>query len=271
MAETISILGCGWYGLPLAKTLLTRGKTVRGSTTDNGKIPILQKQGIEPFLIDLNEDITPYESDFFNSQILIITIPPGRNTGDTYVQKIEKIKKAAQKGNVTQLIFISSTSVYGDHRRNVDESTHPDPITNSGKAMLLAENMLREGTFKTTVLRFGGLVGPERDPGHFFAGKTQIPNGKAPVNLVHLDDCIGITLSVINQKAFGHIFNVVAPHHPEKQEFYTKATQNAGIEKPDFLNELKDWKKVSTSNIPGLLQYEYKINNWTTWLTAGKL
>ena len=47
----ISILGCGWLGLPLAKALIGNGFSVKGSTTSYEKISGLEQGGITTFLI----------------------------------------------------------------------------------------------------------------------------------------------------------------------------------------------------------------------------
>lgn len=45
----ISILGCGWLGLPLAKALIENGFSVKGSTTSTDKLTALENDGITPF------------------------------------------------------------------------------------------------------------------------------------------------------------------------------------------------------------------------------
>jgi 3-hydroxyisobutyrate dehydrogenase-like beta-hydroxyacid dehydrogenase len=52
----ISILGCGWLGLPLAKTLLENDFSVKGSTTSNDKLSLLENLGIQPFIIALESN-----------------------------------------------------------------------------------------------------------------------------------------------------------------------------------------------------------------------
>jgi len=49
----ISILGCGWLGLPLAKALLSNGFSVKGSITSTSKQSNLEMQGVLPFLMAL--------------------------------------------------------------------------------------------------------------------------------------------------------------------------------------------------------------------------
>ncbi len=51
----ISILGCGWLGVPLAESLIKKGFSIKGSTTSEEKIEILTKKGIEAFLISIRQ------------------------------------------------------------------------------------------------------------------------------------------------------------------------------------------------------------------------
>jgi nucleoside-diphosphate-sugar epimerase len=191
---TVSILGCGWYGLALAKALMARGETVKGSTTSAEKLMALKAEGIIPFLIDLSADEAAYDTNFFRCDVLVIAIPPKSRSGEggEYVPKLQRVINAINQHQIKKVILISSTGVYADLNMKVNEVAAPQPNTASGKILLEAEELFRQQTaFKATVIRFGGLIGPGRDPGRFFAGKKDIPNGLAPVNMIHLDDCIG--------------------------------------------------------------------------------
>lgn len=259
--KKISILGCGWYGLPMAKKLIESGYSVKGSTTTEEKLTKLLAAGIEPFLIDtVNEQL---EENFFNCDILIISIPPKRNVQADYPNKIKNIALAAQKAHVKQVIFVSSTGIYQDGNFIVDESIIPKPNTPAGEVLQKAENILSANqSFETTIIRFAGLIGPDRNLAKHFAGKKDIPNGLAPINLIHLIDCIGITQTIIKQKAFGQIYHGVIPNHPTRKDFYTSACLASGFEKPHFNNELLDWKQIESKNVSEVLAYEYVFNNW---------
>jgi len=274
MDNTISILGCGWYGLPLAKRLISSQYAIKGSTTNPEKITLLEEAKIDPYLVSFEPHSTNFDQEFFHSKILIICIPPGRNTGNQtdYPDKIKNITTAAARGSIENVIFISSTSVYGDNNQETTESTIPAPQTPSGNAILASENILLNQTnFKTTIIRFAGLIGPGRDPGRFFGGKTNIPNGRAPVNLIHLNDCVELTTAIIEQKAYGLIINAVTPDHPSRQIFYEKAAARSSLLIPTFTDELTTWKQVVTNQIPSALKYNYKISNWIKWLNEDKL
>ena len=74
----ISILGCGWLGFPLAKSLQKKGFIINGSTTTEEKISSLKNEGIHPFKINLFENKIDGDFNLFieNSEILIVDIPP---------------------------------------------------------------------------------------------------------------------------------------------------------------------------------------------------
>jgi nucleoside-diphosphate-sugar epimerase len=265
----ISILGCGWYGLALAKTLVGKGFVIKGSTTSEKKLPLLKAAGIIPFLVDLTVDSMRYNTEFFNCDVLVIAIPPKTRSGmgEEYVPKLKHVVNAVINHQVKKVVLVSSTGVYADLNKEVNESTSPQPDTPGDKVLLQAEELFKQQTeFKTAIIRFGGLVGPGRDPGRFFAGKKDVPNGLAPVNMLHLDDCIGVTEAILAKDAFGYIFNACTPHHPFKHLFYTQAAQRSGLPAPEFLHELKEWKIVNGSNVKALLNYQYKVNNWFDWL-----
>jgi len=258
--NNISILGCGWYGLALAKALVSEGLHIKGSTTSPGKLRTIAAEGIEPYLVNFAAGSENYDARFFNCDILLIAIPPRARSGGGagFIDKIENIIAAIKQHDIKKVIFISSTAVYADLNQEVDEHTNPQPNTEAGKVLFAAENLFRaETTFKTTIVRFAGLMGPGRNPGRFFAGKKNIPNGNAPVNLIHLDDCIGLTKAIIYNDAFGYLFNGCATDHPIKSAFYTQAAINSGLDQPEFIDELKEWKIVGSVNAEAILGYQF--------------
>jgi nucleoside-diphosphate-sugar epimerase len=266
MFKTISILGCGWLGLPLAEQLILKKYLVKGSTTSAAKLSILSNKNIEPFLINLNPLIGGENVEqFFISDILIINFPPKRieNIIEFFSAQIQSLILSIEKSSINKIIFISSTSVYDETNEIITENSEINPVKNSRKALLLAENMLLENlNFKTTVLRFSGLAGPGRHPGNFFAGKKNIFGGNSPVNFIHLNDCIGIILKIIEQEVWGEIFNASADEHPVKNIFYTKAAEKLNLPQPEFLSEKNDPRKIiSNKKVKEILNYSFKYSD----------
>ncbi|MET0571966.1 MAG: SDR family oxidoreductase [Pedobacter agri] len=259
--KTISILGCGWFGFAFAKKLVESGYDVKGSSTSPEKLSLLADEKIKPYLVNFTSEQIIADAEFFETDALFICIPPKRNSAElnSYPQKIEAILTAS-KHKAKQVILISSTSVYGDENQIVNEQSATLPDTDSGKVVLAAEEILKESLpHHFTIIRFAGLIGPNRNPGRFFAGKTDVPNGLAPVNLIHQTDAIGIASAILKKQAFGRIYNACSPDHPTKKAFYTAAAHTTGLIKPKFIEEKKDWKIVDSLNVPEFLDYDFQV------------
>jgi nucleoside-diphosphate-sugar epimerase len=263
----ISILGCGWLGLPLAKALLSKGFSVKGSTTSDEKIAILKNAGIEPFLIALSENkATGNLTEFLeNSEILIIDVPPKLRGSATenFVSKIRNVIPFIEKSSVENVLFISSTSVYNDDEAFVNEETIPKTDTESGKQLLETEQLLQNNShFKTTILRFGGLIGEDRHPVKFLAGREDLDNPDAPINLIHQEDCIGIILKIIETDSWNETFNAVAPSHPSREMYYTQKAIDLNLALPKFNSEQNSGGKIILSaRIENVLKYTFTKPN----------
>lgn len=144
---------------------------------------------------------------------------------------IEPIKKNAVK----KIIFVTSTSVYGNEQGKVTEKTRPIPTSESGKQLLESELLFQNQTdFKTTIVRFGGLIGPDRHPITMLSGKENLKNGNAPVNLIHLNDCVLILKQIIRENQWDETLNAVHPEHPTKEHYYTRTAIAKGLEPPKY-------------------------------------
>lgn len=268
----ISILGCGWLGLPLAKSLLENEFSVNGSTTSLEKISVLERNGIQPFQIELSETEIKGEIDSFlaTSEILIIDIPPKLRSAssESFVKKIQNLIPFIEKSKIEKVVFISSTSVYADNNSVVTEATKPNPNTESGKQLAQAENLLQGNpNFKTTVIRFGGLIGKDRHPIHFLAGRKNIENPEAPINLIHQIDCIGIIEKILRQAQndnwdWNDTFNAVAPFHPTRKAYYTQKAMELHLPLPEFdETKISVGKTILSDKLENV--FDYKFQNTT--------
>ncbi|WP_299290694.1 SDR family oxidoreductase [uncultured Mucilaginibacter sp.] len=254
--KKIGILGCGWLGFPLAKNLVEKGWQVHGSTTTPQKLQLLQEAGIKPFLLALDANSDLSNSTFFDADVLFINVPPSRKLAQSgYLDKMKTLLAAIQTSSIKKVIFVSSTSVYGDVCREVTEADEPDNPSELLQAEML---FLSAKNLQTTVIRFGGLFGPDRNPGRFFRDKNSIPNGLVPVNLIHLNDCLSLIEAVLDQQKFFGVYNAVAPSHPTKQEFYGKAILRSGFGAPEFVAEKTVWKIINAEKIVQDLNYRFQ-------------
>ena len=228
----ISILGCGWLGLPLAKYLVEKGFEVKGSTTSESKIQLLSEVGVEPFLLQFSPQIEGKNIvKFLDSDILIICIPPraGKFGDDFHVQQIESLVQYLSSSPIQSVIYTSSTSVYPELNREMNE----DDEVIENHALVKVEQLLKNTSKNVTILRCGGLMGGERIPAKYFAGKT-INTGKIPVNYVHREDVIAIITMILVEGFWHETYNVVSPEHPVREEIYLKNCLDLGLERPIF-------------------------------------
>ncbi len=232
--KKISVLGCGWLGLPLAQKLIQNGFSVKGSTTSDAKLDLMRAAGIEPYHIALSPDkIDGNIGDFLQSEILIIDIPPKTSEGN-FSDKIRSLLPFVKHSAVKKTLFVSSISVYGEMSGSIDENTVPKPDSENGRQLCEAENLLRQDEdFSTTILRFGGLIGHDRHPIKYLSGKEN-SNADARVNLIHLDDCIGVICQIISLGKWGETYNAVAPFHPTRREYYTRKAVEMNLPLPIF-------------------------------------
>ena len=261
---TISILGAGWLGMPFGKKLVSLGYTVKASTTTEDKLASIEAAGMQAYLLQVSPDSVQgnHLDDFFSSDLLVLNIPPGRRNPrvrEDYPRQVGHLLQKAKENGTSKCIFISSTSVYGDENRVITEMDTPKPDRNSGHALMEAEEIARK-TFgaRATILRMAGLAGPGRQMGRFLAGRQNLPNGKAPVNLVHLDDCIGVLLAIIKQDKFGETYNVCADEHPLKEDIYPSQARKLGLEPPTFApGEDLSYKVISNGKVKSALGYSF--------------
>ena len=261
MHESISILGCGWFGAPFGSHLADAGWTVRGSTTTSDRLSELEAEGIDAHRVELHDEFAGEDVEaFLGSPVLMLSIPPPRTDdreGDHRAQ-IRALVEAVDASPVEWVLMTSSTSVYPNANRVVEEDDAGSPEKESGRAVWAAEELLREAPFDFTAVRFAGLYGYGRHPAKYLAGRTGLTHGGRPVNLVHRDDCVGAARHLLEEEARNTAFNVVADQHPTRAECYTVVAQRLGLDPPEFEDHReRPYKTVSNRRIREELGYEF--------------
>jgi nucleoside-diphosphate-sugar epimerase len=271
-APRVSILGCGWVGHALGRHLVDAGWTVRGSTTTPDKVDALRRDGIEPFLLRLDPDVSGDDlAPFFDADALVLNVPPPRGVDDRrsyHRRQIEAVRERAA-GRVPWIVFVSSTGVYPDVEREVTEADVPpgaldalggDRRRATGDVLLDVEGRLwTDDAVDTTIVRFGGLYGADRHPARFLAGRTGVSRPQAPVNLIHQDDCVGLLHTVLDQNATGRVVNGVSDAHPTRKALYTRAAEVQGLTPPTFDDaDTRSGKQVSNRVARDELGYAFQ-------------
>jgi nucleoside-diphosphate-sugar epimerase len=264
MHKTVAILGCGWLGTELGKNLRRKEYRIYGSTGTPERVYELAEAEIQPFYLNVEPGMVRMGSRlFFNADVLVISIPPRRdeNIEITYPGQIFEIIQLVKHFQIRKVLFISSTSVYEEANREVTEGDEGRPKKPSGRAILKAEELLRnEQGFRTTIVRLGGLIGPGRSSARFFAGRKNVP-ANVPVNLIHLDDCVNILTEIIEKNVWGTVFNACCPEHPTWKEFCSLAAGMAGLDEPHFSEIPENYKVVNSDKLTQQLGYCFRYAN----------
>jgi nucleoside-diphosphate-sugar epimerase len=263
MENTVSVLGCGWLGMAFGRTMISKGSVVKGSTTSQSRIEEIKAAGIRPYVVRIEPGwaFVP-DNRFFETDVLVISIPPARveNITETLPRLMEEIIRQVEISGTEKVLMISSTSVYEASNKIVKEGQEGNPDQLSGKALLAAEEFLMRTDLMTTIVRFGGMMGPGRNPGRFFAGRSNIP-GKVPVNLIHQADCVNILSEIIDKNIWGEVFNACSPEHPDRNDFYTMAAKVSGLPLPQFTDEQENYKIVNSEKLMERLHYSFIYSN----------
>lgn len=266
MNKQISVIGCGWLGLPLAKKLIAEGYNVKGSTTSEEKLKTLKNASIDSFLIKLRANVISgnYPGFLSESETIIINIPPGlrKNPSKNHVEELKHLVSAIEDHNIKNVLYISSTSVFEneEHFPKITENSLTNATSNSAKQLIAIEQMLMDNdNFNTTILRFGGLLDEERHPAKYLSGRKNSSNPNAPINLIHKEDCINIILAIIKHDSWNIALNAVYPIHPDKKTYYIDYCKRYNLDLPTFNSKDKSKGKIIDSyKLVQLLNYTFK-------------
>lgn len=261
----ISIIGCGWLGLPLATHFIKMHYTIKGSTTSHQKLNTLKNHGVIPYKIDLST--SKIEGDICEflkgSDTLIINIPPGlrKHPHKNHVAEINILLKAIDSSSIKQVLYVSSTSVFEDSISIPVFQLEDQPKPNTTNQLITIETLLKNNPkFKTTVVRFGGLFAEDRHPARFLSGKTNVKNPEAPINLIHRADCINMISKIITSNFWNKTLNLAYPFHPTKATYYTNfcKSKNIPIPKYDTTNPSKG-KYIDSSKVGTILDVSFNF------------
>jgi nucleoside-diphosphate-sugar epimerase len=219
------IAGMGWLGLPLAKHLAKAGHACIALSSQNDlPVPAIKW-----------DDAYPHHAD-----VLISLLPPLIKQQRTDMHT--RVVSFAQKNGIKRLIYTSSTSIYTQQSLQLTE-LNADP--NSEQASI--EAIYKHFGNGAHMIRLGGLMGPGRNPGRFYAGRA-VPDPDGPVNFVHLTDVINaIEHLTIRCHQLQGDYNVVSPMHPNRMSFFTAFANHLGETLPFAGENLGRSNKIVSS------------------------
>lgn len=226
----VGIIGLGWLGLPLAKSLLNKGYQVVGSTRSR---PVnLNHERFSHILFDPQKKRLSDVVHFNETEVAVLAFTPSKADEKMYARDCVRVLDLLPPA--CKVILLSSSGVYPQREGIFQESDYPlgSVRTNAvGYAELAVSSILRE---RLTVIRLGGLTGPQRYPVTSMANSGKTYASLDPVNLIHLEDAIGLIEHVITHKTWNETINGCSTEHPLKGPFYTEMARKLKITPPLF-------------------------------------
>jgi nucleoside-diphosphate-sugar epimerase len=230
VATSKLILGCGYLGRMVAAAWWRAGDDVFAVTRSAERAAAWQTEGLRPIVADVCEPDTL--SALPNVETVLYAIGYDRSSGRSQTEvTVDGLRHVLERlrGRCRRLVFISSSSVYGQSAGEwVDETSPCEPTQPGGECGLAAEQLVHEaypagGGTSAQVLRLSGIYGPQRLLSRVEAlqrGEPLTGNPDAWLNLIHVDDAVQAVLACEHRGGSGATYLVSDNQPVRRHEYY---------------------------------------------------
>lgn len=267
----VLIAGCGDIGAAVGKVLVDAGHEVYGLK----RRPPDEKQGIRYIKADLSKpgDMEAIDTNF--DLVIYILTPDDRSEyayRKAFVVGLDNLLTVVSQNNPdTRLIFVSSTSVYGQSSGEwVDEGSLTRPAKINGQILLQAEHSVLSWSRNNCIIRFSGIYG--RGHSHLLdavarGGDIQY---EPPyyMNRIHREDCIRVICLISNKMISGEqmepIYLASDDDPAPKWEVFDYLSGKLGAPRPGkaILSHDSDQNKRCRNIRLKQLGYEFKYTSY---------
>ena len=217
MPRRVLIVGCGYVGLAAGAELVRQGHEVWGLRRSSAANAELRDVGIVPLNADITVPATlPKAGARFD---WVVNCLSGSGGGvaeyrQTYLEGARHLLSWLAAAPPAQLVYTSSTSVYGQTDGSVVDETSPThPRSSTGPILLETEQLLLHATnLPAAVLRVGAIYGPGRAYWleRFEAGQASLEgDGSRILNMIHREDLAGAIIAALARGKPGQVYNAV--------------------------------------------------------------
>ncbi len=228
--KRLLIAGCGDLGVRLARRLKSSEWICHGLRRRPDQLP----KPVQPIGADL---LSPASLAALPTawDAIIYQATPGKRAPDAYRRTyLEGLRNLLRRVRARQLIFVSSTAVYGqDDGEWVDESSATNAKTFAGEILLQAEALAQ--AHGGMAVRFSGIYGPGRDYliRSLRAGQARC-RAQPPqwTNRIHADDCAAVLEHLVQQPATQAVYCASDNHPAPRCEVLNWLAEQLGLPAP---------------------------------------
>lgn len=270
----VLIIGCGYVGDRFAQQAFEQGWTVSALTRSTERATAWKARGMTPIVGDVLDPASL--AALPEADLCLYAVGYDRTADvdkrDVYVTGLRNVLNQISL-RVPRLIYVSSTSVYGQSQGEVVNEASPcDPQSESGSICLQAEQVVRQfypeddETRDATILRLSGIYGPGRLIGRREQLMNQAPlpgNPNAWLNLIHVADIIETLFRLAEKRPQSSLY-LLSDNSPQPRvEFYSELARQFGTPAPVMSATESDalGKRCDSSKIRRELQLELQFPN----------
>lgn len=234
------LVGCGYVGLALGKELVRQGHEVYGLRRSVEAGEALRSVGVQPLMADVTQPEQLQKlAPSFDWVVNLVASTKGGDAADyrrVYLEGTRNLLAWLGPTPPRKFVYTSSTSVYGQtDGSQVKETSPTEPLADTAAVLVQTEKVLMDAAssrkFPAVILRVAGIYGPER--GHFFQqylrNEARIEGrGERILNMIHLDDVIGVIVASLASGRAGEVYNAVDDEPVMQVHFYRWLSETLG-------------------------------------------
>jgi nucleoside-diphosphate-sugar epimerase len=253
----VLVIGAGFVGSAAATELAALGHEVTVTATSEEKVTIL-KERFGRAVVLRGSDADTVAAAVAGQDAVVITAGPSaagsmtpegraKTYRDVLVTTAENVVAAA--GPDTQLVSLSSLSVYGDAANHLAEIDESSPVTSSSDPspsnFLAMERTYAQAGDRAVVLRCGDIFGAGDPPiaekvkmAHQYLGGSVPFSGEALLYRLHVEDAAAAVVHAIENTLSG-VFNLTHGEvPPTNARLFDTISADQGLPPLEYRNEI---------------------------------
>ncbi len=277
MSEQVVVIGAGYTGKRMLDVILERHASwsLAATSRDPASLEQWREQGVHTARLDLLEEaangldeldgfVQPGAWVIYSAPTLYKTYESGQ-----HLEPLRQVLGWASDRQCKGVIYLSSTSVYGDHQGAwVDESSECHPMSALGKMRRDLEDELMNTPVHRApahlyVARLVGIYGPGRTLADYIArGRYRLVDGGEKVtNRIHVDDIVSALLAMIERGTPGRrIYNVSDGNPLAVKELVELLVREYDVPRPEACT-LEAYAEQRGANVAARWKSSYRCKN----------
>lgn len=259
----IFIAGCGDIGCRIASKAVSRGIEVAALSRSEKRMELIK--GVKAVTGSLDDPENLPSLPVKDSAVIYLVPPPGGGIQDTRVTAFLGSLKPGEEPS--KIIYISTTSVYGDcGEQLVDESFPLNPGNHTARRRVDAEQQMQkwcmEHEVSLAILRVSGIYSIDRIPMHRIYSREPLLDEAFSgfTNRIHADDLANICLAAVERAEDGDIFNVSDGEIGRMNDYFNAITDAIGVERLPVVGP-DEARQLMTPLMYGYMTESRKINS----------